>query len=90
MAITYELDHDLNVIFETWVGTITADSLSKHWCEYLSDPEVLKCRRTLVDLRGCLQNNLTSLKTVRILCQPGGSHGKRGKQESWRKAKIFQ
>ena len=56
MPITYEVDESLNVIFETWEGTITARDLDMYWREYLADQKVLSCRRTLVDVR---KSNIT-------------------------------
>ena len=51
MPITYRIDHDKNVIFETWTGTVCAADLEAYWKDYLADPEVMKIRRTIVDLR---------------------------------------
>jgi hypothetical protein len=51
MTITYEIQHADNVIAETWQGDITIDQLRAYWREILSDPEVMKIRRTLVDVR---------------------------------------
>jgi len=51
MAISYILDRDLGVIFETWEGAITAADLSAYWKSLLEDPEALACRRTLADVR---------------------------------------
>ncbi|MGH7648865.1 MAG: hypothetical protein ACREND_12160 [Gemmatimonadaceae bacterium] len=51
MPITYSVDTSRDIIFETWTGTINASDLAAYWREYLADPEVMKCRRTLVDLR---------------------------------------
>lgn len=53
MPITYAIDRALGVIFETWNGPIYARDLSAFWKDYLEDPVVLSCRRTLVDLRNC-------------------------------------
>jgi hypothetical protein len=38
-----------NIINETWTGTVTASELAAYWRTYLADPEVLRCRRTIVD-----------------------------------------
>src|SRR5688500_15931117 len=53
MPISYSIDHDRRLIVETWTGDITADDLGAYWRSYLTDPEVLDIRRTLVDLRQC-------------------------------------
>jgi hypothetical protein len=52
MSITYSIDRQKNVIFETWTGEISADDLAAYWKRYLADPAVLEIRRTIVDLRG--------------------------------------
>ncbi|MEO5860670.1 MAG: hypothetical protein ABIR33_17190 [Pyrinomonadaceae bacterium] len=49
--ISYVVDTAVGVIFEVWDGTVTASDLSQFWRDYLSDPEVLEVRTTLVDLR---------------------------------------
>jgi hypothetical protein len=51
LPIAYELDRGRNIIIETWTGRITASDLAAYWRGYLLDPEVMRCRRTLVDLR---------------------------------------
>jgi hypothetical protein len=51
MPITYSVDHSRNIILETWRGTIGASDLASYWRGYLADPDVMSCRRTLVDLR---------------------------------------
>lgn len=51
MPITYSIEHSREVIMETWAGEISADDLAAHWRAYLADPDVLRIRRTLVDLR---------------------------------------
>jgi hypothetical protein len=53
MPITYSIDHDRRVIFETWTGDVTAADLGEYWKQYLADPDVMAIRRTLVDLRQC-------------------------------------
>lgn len=53
MPITYAVDRELGVIFETWTGPVPAVELSRHWKVFLDDPEVMSCRRTLADLRNC-------------------------------------
>lgn len=52
MPITYTIDTGRDIILETWSGTISASDLAAYWRGYLLDPEVMKCRRTLVDMRG--------------------------------------
>lgn len=65
MPITYRIDHDKNVIFETWTGSICAADLQAYWKDYLADPEVMEIRRTIVDLRAAIMdfngNELRSL-----------------------------
>ena len=53
MPITYSIDHENGCVVETWTGDVTARELMAHWRRYLSDPDVLALRRTLVDLRHC-------------------------------------
>lgn len=50
MPIAYVVDRARNIINETWTGTVTASELAAYWHTYLADPEVMRCRRTLVDL----------------------------------------
>lgn len=49
--ITYAIEGGGRFILETWTGKISADDLAAYWKVYLSDPAVLKIRRTIVDLR---------------------------------------
>jgi hypothetical protein len=51
MAIDYAVDHSRNIILETWSGTVDANALASYWRAYLTNPEVMSCRRTVVDLR---------------------------------------
>lgn len=51
MPISYTIDSAIRVIFETWNGEVTAADLESYWKRYLDDPEVMKIRTTLVDLR---------------------------------------
>lgn len=51
MPIEYVVDHSRNIVVETWAGTIDANALASYWRDYLTNPEVMSCRRTLVDLR---------------------------------------
>ena len=53
MPISYSIDHNRRIIFETWTGEITATDLGEYWKRYLADPDVMAIRRTLVDLRQC-------------------------------------
>lgn len=56
MPITYTIDSEKNVIFETWTGEVRAEDLAAYWKRYLADPEVLEIRRTIVDLRASIIN----------------------------------
>jgi hypothetical protein len=51
MPITYTIDSSRDIIFESWTGTISAGDLAEYWREFLANPDVIKCRRSLVDLR---------------------------------------
>jgi len=53
VPIAYSIDRENGCIVETWTGDVTAKELAMHWRRYLSDPDVLALRRTLVDLRNC-------------------------------------
>lgn len=53
MPISYIIDYDKNLIYETWSGEVSAGNLEIYWKQYLADPAVLKIRRTIVDLRTC-------------------------------------
>ena len=53
MPISYSIDHQKGYITERWSGDIAAADLSAYWRQYLTDPEVLALRRTLVDMRQC-------------------------------------
>jgi len=50
LPIAYTVDRVHNIINEAWTGTVTAGELAAYWRTYLTDPEVMRCRRTLVDL----------------------------------------
>lgn len=54
MPITYTIDHDKNLIYETWTGEVHSAELADYWKKYLMDPDVLKIRRTVVDIRECV------------------------------------
>lgn len=49
-AIRYVFDRERDLILEEWVGKITRDALSLHWREFVANPVVMDCRRTIVDL----------------------------------------
>jgi hypothetical protein len=51
MPITYTIDHDKQLIYETWTGEVSAADLAAYWENYLSNPAVMAIRRTVVDLR---------------------------------------
>lgn len=51
MPITYTIDTARDIILERWTGTISAADLGSFWRAFLTDPEVMKRRRTLVDVR---------------------------------------
>jgi hypothetical protein len=51
MPITYRVDRERNLVFETWTGQIGAEDLAMYWQGYLADVDVLEIRRTIVDLR---------------------------------------
>ena len=53
MAISYRVDKGAGIIEETWTGAISASVLARYWKQYMADAEVLRIRRTLVDLREC-------------------------------------
>jgi hypothetical protein len=53
VPITYSIDRRLGIIVEVWRGEVTASDLRRYWIAYLADPEVMRLRRTLVDLRRC-------------------------------------
>ena len=51
MPITYSIDAERGLIFESWSGDVSASDLADYWRAYLADPEVMAIRRTVVDLR---------------------------------------
>lgn len=51
MPITYSIDRDQKLITEIWTGDVRSGDLEAYWKHYLSDPDVLAIRRTLVDIR---------------------------------------
>ncbi len=52
MPIQYCINRDESLIEETWSGKVSAADLRSYWQVYLADPEVMRLRKTLVDLRG--------------------------------------
>ncbi len=50
MPIRYSIDIRKQCIFESWSGNVSIKDLEAYWTSYLADPEVLRIRRTLVDL----------------------------------------
>jgi len=51
MPIKYSIDSALGIVRETWIGVVSAADLEGHWRAMLNDPEVLRLRCTLVDMR---------------------------------------
>lgn len=51
MTITYELKPSERLVVETWRGEVSIDELRGHWSDILGNDDVMKIRRTLVDLR---------------------------------------
>ena len=56
MTISYVVDHQRDIIVETWTGNVDAAALGAHWHKLLADPDAMACRRTLVDLRNALMD----------------------------------
>ncbi len=54
MAITYKIDREKTLIYETWSGDIDTADLATYWKQYVADPEVMEIRRTIVDLRAAV------------------------------------
>ena len=52
MPISYTVDSDRRLIFETWQQTVCADDVREYWFRTLEDPRFLAIRRILVDMRG--------------------------------------
>lgn len=50
MPIRYETGPD-DIILSTWEGEVSADELATHWRVLLSDPDALRLRRSIADLR---------------------------------------
>ena len=51
MPINYVIDREEKFITEVWTGEIRAEDLEAYWKRYLEDSEVMRIRRTIVDLR---------------------------------------
>jgi hypothetical protein len=51
MPIHYSINQSLGIIDEHWTGSVAISDLKKYWRQYLDDDQVMKLRRTLVDLR---------------------------------------
>src|SRR5690349_5018587 len=84
MPITYTIDREKNLIYETWTGEVRAADLAAYWKAYLADPEVMEIRRTVVDLRasvlGFRGNDLEHL--IRTIVLPAL------KDRKWRSALV--
>jgi hypothetical protein len=52
MPISYTVDSDRRLIFETWQHTVNADDVREYWFRTLEDPRFLAIRRILADMRG--------------------------------------
>jgi hypothetical protein len=52
MPITYTVDSDRQLIFETWQNKVCAADLREYWFRCLTDPRFNAIRRVLVDMRG--------------------------------------
>lgn len=53
MSISYSIDQQRRVIVEVWAGKITRVELRRFWKAFLTDPSVLRLRKSLVDMRQC-------------------------------------
>jgi hypothetical protein len=51
MGIRYRVDSDSGVVYETWTGDVTIADLETHWRTVLADPEALKYKRNVADMR---------------------------------------
>jgi hypothetical protein len=51
MPLSYAIDQSRGLIHEVWTGDVTARQLKALWKAYLSNPQVLAIRKTLVDMR---------------------------------------
>jgi hypothetical protein len=49
-SISYVVDDVLDLILEEWRGDVTAEQLGGHWRAFVSNPRVMACRRTIVDI----------------------------------------
>jgi len=53
MAITYEVDASLGVVFARWTGVITAQDVASYLTALMSDEKARTCGRSLADVREC-------------------------------------
>ncbi|HTT68947.1 MAG TPA: hypothetical protein VMF70_13060 [Gemmatimonadales bacterium] len=51
MAITYEVDASLGVVFARWTGVITAQDVSTYMTVLMNDEKARACGRSLADIR---------------------------------------
>jgi hypothetical protein len=51
MPINYCIKSDKGYILEQWSGHVSITDLEEYWTLYLSDAEVMRLRKTIVDLR---------------------------------------
>lgn len=51
MAISYLVDEGVGLVREKWAGDISLAEMVLHWRSKLADQKVMRCRRTLVDVR---------------------------------------
>jgi hypothetical protein len=51
VAISYSIDQTKGIVFIVYAGDITAEDIGGYWSKLLTDPEVLRIGRSLVDLR---------------------------------------
>jgi hypothetical protein len=52
MPITYAVDSDRGLIFETWHATVCAADVREYWFRTVEDSRFTAIRRILVDMRG--------------------------------------
>lgn len=86
MTIRYTIDHQQQVIFETWHGEVGMSELNTYWQRILVDAEVLAIRRTLVDLRNAeirfTGSELASMVNSVVIPMLGG--------KSWKTALLIE
>lgn len=51
MPITYTVDLERGISEARWTGRITVDDVRDHWTRLLADPDALRFRRSLADIR---------------------------------------